>query len=65
MEEDVSREYGSVDWAVRYARDYRNENVAKDALKTLADEVLTLRAENRLARELLGKIFTDPEDGDA
>lgn len=58
-------EYGSVDWAVRHARDYRNENVAKDALRALADEVLRLQAENRLARELLGKIFTGPGDEDA
>lgn len=49
-------EYGSVDWAMQFARDYRNENRAKDALAVLADEILTLRAENRLFRELIGQI---------
>ena len=52
----MSAEYGSVDWAMNYARDYRNENQAKDALRALADEIVTLSAENRLFRELVGQI---------
>ena len=48
--------YGSVDWAMNYARGYRNENQAKDALAVLADEILKLRAENQLFRELVGQI---------
>jgi hypothetical protein len=52
-------EYGSVDWAMSYARDYRNENQAKDALRTLADEIISLRAENKLFRELVGQIRRD------
>ena len=49
-------EYGSVDWAMNYARSYRNENQAKDAFAALADGIITLRAENQLFRELIGQI---------
>lgn len=56
-------EYGSVDWAMSYAREYRNENQAKVAFAALADEIVTLRAENRLFRELVGQI-RDERAGD-
>jgi hypothetical protein len=53
--------YGSVEWAMNYARDYRNENQAKVALQALADEIISLRAENKLFRELVGQIRRDRE----
>jgi hypothetical protein len=53
--------YGSVEWAMNYARDYRNENQAKVALQALADEIMSLRAENKLFRELVGQIRRDRE----
>lgn len=53
--------YGNVEWAMNYARDYRNENQAKVAFRALADEIISLRAENKLFRELVGQIRRDRE----
>jgi len=44
-----------VDGAITYAREYRSQNQAADALRILADAVLELRAETRVLRGLLNE----------
>ena len=46
------------DWALTFARSYRQEDQAATALHRLADAVIELRAENRVLRELVASLVS-------
>src|SRR4051812_35216966 len=52
----------TVDGAINYARSYRQENMAADALRILADAVLELRGENTAYRKMIS-VTTEPVVG--
>ena len=46
------------DWALTFARGYRQENRAAVAFHRLADTVIELRAENKVLRELVASLVS-------